>query len=167
MKDAGKPATLNTTDARESLPIPAGSTVTVTEIPAVAATATAPAQPARRITEFKPSAPTEWQKFDTSVSANTGTVDTSIAAKRIDSEESRPLLYAALASLVGAGVCLYLRYPTPALMCGGGAVVFFLAWKVSGMPPWFHVIGVAALAGAGFLYLGHEKGEKAAEAKTL
>jgi hypothetical protein len=164
VKDAGKPATLATSDSRESLPIPAGSIVTVTETPATAATATAPARPATRVTEFRPSGPTEWQKFEATVAANTGTIDASLAVKKVEAAESRPLLYAAIASALAAGFFLYRAYPTPAFICGGASAVFMIAWKASGLPDWFWAVGAIALAAAAFLYLGHERGHATATA---
>lgn len=165
-KDAGTPAVLETRAAGETLALPAGSAVTVTKtepIAAIAATPNAPAvaaQPAKEVTEVHLTAPTVWQKTANTVSASTGTIDQTIAAKRIDAEESRPLLYAALASLVAAGFFIWRAYPTPALICAGAAVVFFIAWKVSGVPDWLWAAGAIALAAAGFLYIGHEKGLK-------
>jgi hypothetical protein len=160
--DAGKPGELHTSDRKESLPIPAGSKTVVTKTEATPATDKTPFKPRTEVTEITFNGPTEWQKFDTSVSANTGTVDTSVALKKVESAESRPLLYAAIASLLAAGFFLYRAYPTPAFACGGAAVVFFIAWKASGLPDWFWAVGACALAGAVALYLGHERGEKAA-----
>jgi hypothetical protein len=160
-RDAGKPATLATAQAQQALVIPTGSRVIVTETAAQPATANAPAQPATTITEVVPAAPMKWEKQQSSVDAATGTIDTTVAAKRIDSQEARPLLYAAMACLVAAGFFVWRAYPTPALCCAGAAVVFFIAWKVSDLPPWFWAVGLAALVGGAALYLGHERGEKA------
>ncbi len=154
--DAGKPATLATSDGKESVAIPKDTEVVITK---TEATATAPATETTRV-HFN--SPTEWQKFTATVAANTGTVDTSVALKKVDAAESRPLLYAAIASLLLCGFFLYRAYPTPAFACGGAAVVFFIAWKVSGIPDWMWAVGACALAGAVALYLGHERGEKAA-----
>ena len=171
-KDAGKPATLDAGSTVASLPIPAGSTLTVTKSEAIApvlATPEAPAvaaQPAREVVEVKLAGPTEYRKTTQEVHANTGTVDTSIAAKRIEVAESRPLLYAALASMAACGFFIWRAYPTPALICGGAAVVFLIAWKVADAPVWLWVVAAVALGCAGFLYLGHEKGEKTATQPT-
>ena len=166
LKDQGKPATLDSGSKVEKLQIPEGSTVVVTKTEAVQATATTPYLPAVERFEFKTSKPTEWAKTESVVKASTGTVDTSIAAKRIDSEESRPLLYAALAGMVGVGIFIWLGYPTPAFISGGASVVFFLSWKLSGLPDWFWVCGVAALAAAAAIYLGHERAEKTISKST-
>ena len=154
--DAGKAGTLSTADGKESLAIPKDTTVTVLRTDAT------PDHPATERTELHFNSPTEWQKFTATVSANTGTVDTSVALKKVEASESRPLLYAAIGSALAAGFFLYRAYPTPAFVCGGAAVVFFLSWKASGLPDWFWAVGACALAGAVALYLGHERGEKAA-----
>lgn len=160
LKDQGKPATLDSGSKVEKLQIPEGSTVIVTKTEAVQATASTPYLPAVEKFEFKTSKPTEWAKTESVVKASTGTIDTTIAAKRIDSEESRPLLYAALAAMVGVGIFIWLGYPTPAFISGGASVIFFLSWKLSGLPDWFWVVGVAALAAASAIWLGHERAEK-------
>lgn len=164
--DAGKPATLITAKAGETAVIPAGSTIKVTETPAQpakpanATEAASPAIPAKRTVEIVPSAPMEWQRTEQTVNANTGTVDTSVAEKRIDAQESRPLLYASIAAAVAAALFIYLSYPTPAMACGIASVVFFMAWKVSGLPQWFWAVGLLACGVGGALYLGYERGEK-------
>lgn len=165
LPDAGKPATLGTSQSGESLPLPAGSRIIETKtdaVPAKAATAESPAvpaQPARTVTEIIPGAATVLQRTESTVHADTGTVDTSIAAHKIDAAESRPLLYAAIVAAAAAGFFVWRAYPTPALACGIASAVFFLAWKVSGLPDWFWAIGLLAAGVAGALYIGHEKGE--------
>lgn len=166
VQDAGKPATLSTVKAGETAVIPAGSTIKVTETPAQpakpanATEAASPAIPAKRTVEIVPSAPMEWQRTEQTVNANTGTVDTSVAEKRIDAQESRPLLYASIAAAIAAALFVYLSYPTPAMACGIASVVFFMAWKVSGLPQWFWAVGLLACGVGGALYLGYERGEK-------
>lgn len=150
--DAGKPATLATSDAKESVAIPKDTTVTITEHPATTTT------PAYKVTELHFNSPTEWQKFNTTVSANTGTVDTSIAQKKIEVASRAPLLYAAILGGLGAILFVYLSYPTPAMLCGAASGVFFLAWKLSDLPPWIWALGAAGLAAGVALYLGHHRG---------
>lgn len=158
VKDAGKPATLATSEAGTVIPLPEGSKVTVTKYEPVAATQVAPAQPAKEVTEITPAGPTEYHKTESKVDAQTGTVDTSIAVKKIDSAESRPLLYASILCALAGAFFVYRAYPTPALCCGAASVVFFMAWKVSGLPDWFWAIGLVAVAGGAALYLGHNRG---------
>lgn len=163
VKDAGKPATLATSESGESVVLPVGSSIVVTKTEAIPATATEKAQPAIEITEIKPAAETVWTKKASTVKAETGTVDTSVAMKRIDAQESRVLLYAALACVVAACFFVWAHYPTPALACGIAAGAFFLAWKVSGMPDWFWAVGMLAAGVGGAIYLGHERGEQHAK----
>jgi hypothetical protein len=168
-QDAGRPATLNTSQAGESVALPAGSRITVTQteaLPPILGTKDAkavPAMPATTVTEIVPGGPTEWRKTESTVNADTGTVDTSIAARKIDAAESRPLLYAALTAAIGAGFFVWAKYPTPALACGAASAVFFMAWKVSGLPEWFWAVGLLAAGVGCALYLGHERGEKTAQ----
>lgn len=163
-KDAGKPATLDTNTKTEEITLPPHSVVTTTKLaasPAFAKTDLTPAvaaQPEREITVVTIPSEAKWQKISTQLSANTGTTDTSIAKAKIDAEESRILLYASIASAVAAGFFVYRAYPTPAISCGTGSVVFFLAWKMTGLPDWFWAIGALGIAGAIFLYIGHERG---------
>ncbi len=154
--DAGKPATLATSDGKESLAIPKDTTVTITEHEAT------PTAPAFKVTELHFNTPTEWQKFSQTVSANTGTVDTTVATKKLEVQAAQPLLYAAILGLLGAVVFVYLHYPTPAMLCGAASGLFFLAWRVSDLPSWIWAIAAAAIAAGAALYFGHERGLKTA-----
>lgn len=156
--DAGKPATLVTTDAGEAVALPAGSTVTITKTEAAPATKDTPAKPATEVTAITPSGPTVWHKTEKTVNADTGTVDTSIAAKKIDASESRPLLYSAIVAALAAGFFVWASYPTPAIACGVASAVFFMAWKLSDLPDWFYVLGAVAAAAGIAIYLGHKRG---------
>lgn len=164
VKDAGTGANLATSEAGTTIPLPAGSRVTVTKESAIAGqpatndTPAVKAQPAKETTVIEPAGPTEYHKTESTIKADTGTVDTSIAAKRIDSAESRPLLYASILCALAGAFFVYRAYPTPALCCGAASVVFFMAWKVSGLPEWFWAVGLVAIAGGVALYLGHNRG---------
>lgn len=158
VKDAGTPAVVAKSDAGTVIPLPAGSEVTLTKYEAIDATKETPAQAAREVTEIHTAGPTEYRKTESKTAASTGTVDTSIALKGVEAGESRPLLYASILAALAAGAFVYLSYPTPAICCGGASVVFFAAWKLSDLPPWFWALGLAAIAGGVMLWLGHEKG---------
>lgn len=164
----GTPTTLATSTAGESVALPAGSSVVITErlaVPAQPATVNAPAmpaQPALVVTEIRPAAATEWRKTASTVTADTGGVDVSIAAKKVDAAEARPLLYAALACMAAAGFFVWASYPTPAIACAAAAAVFFMAWKMTGLPDWFWALGLLAAGVGAALYFGHERGEKSA-----
>ncbi len=166
LADAGKPATLDSGSSVASLPIPAGSSLVMTRIPASAAilaTDQAPAQPAqpgKEVVEVKLAGPTEWRKTESTVRADTGTADVSIAKHRIDAAENRYLLFAAIGAAVAALLFVYIKYPTPALMCGAASVVFFLAWKLADLPDWFYVIGVVGAIGGIIMWKAHDRGEK-------
>lgn len=159
-------ATLSTLNAGEVLPLAAGSHLVITRyhatagVPATKDSPAIPAQPERTVTEVIPAKDTQWQRTEAMVSANSGVLDTSVALKKVDAEESRPLLYAAIGAALLGGFFIYRAYPTPAICCFGASVVFFLAWKVSSLPPWFYAIGLAAIAGGGALFIGHERGLK-------
>lgn len=160
--DAGKPATLNTSDRKESVPIPAGSTLVVTKDAPVPATDKTPFVPAHERLEVHFNGPTEWQRFDNSVSANTGTIDTTVAQKKIEVQAAQPLLYAAILSALGAIFFIYRAYPTPAALCGLSAALFFIAWRTSSFPPWVWGICGLGVVGGAALYFGHERGLKTA-----
>lgn len=157
--DAGKPATLASDVKWEGMTLPKGSSLTLTKFGASVGTPDTKAEPAKEVTEVHLAEATEWKRTENVINADTGTVDTSIAKHRIDAEENRFLLWASLGALVASGVFLYLKYPTPGFICAGAAVVLFAAWKLAGLPPWFHVIGISALVGAVMLWRGHARGE--------
>lgn len=158
--DAGKAGTLGTAQSSSGVTVPQNTPVEITKTAAVPATETTLFQPEKWEVRFTPTKETRIETASSSVNASTGTVDTSVALKKVQAAEARILLYAALGAAALGGVFFWLKYPTPALICGAAAVVFFLAWKVSDLPSWFWVIGASALVAAAFLYIGHEKGEK-------
>lgn len=164
--DAGAPGKLAENHEVAVLPLPAGTRAVMTSfepVPGHPATESTPAiapQPGRTVTEFILDKPTEWKKTGTYISADTGTVDVSIRKHQIDVASRKPLLFAAIGAAFAAGVFMYLKYPTPALMCGAASIVFFLAWKLSDLPSWFYVIGVGAIVGAVALHRGYERREK-------
>lgn len=161
--DAGKPGVLGTSQSNAGVTVPANTGVKMIKTAAVPASETALFQPEKWEVIFTPTKDTRIETTSSYVQASTGTVDTSVALRKVAAAEARVLLYAALGAAVGAAVFLWLKYPTPALICGAASVVFFLAWKVSDLPSWFWVVGAVALAGAGALWLGHERGEKHAK----
>ena len=150
--DAGKPATLSTAEAGTSMAIPAGSTIKVTQTEAT------PASPATTVTEIVPSAPTEIRHTEKKVNADSGTVDTSVALKKIEAAESRVLLYVAIGAALLGGFFVWAQYPTPAIACGVASAAFFMAWKLSDLPDWFWAVGAVAIAAGIAIYLGHKRG---------
>lgn len=160
VKDAGKPATQSLSQQDTSVPIPAGTPVEVVE------TAATPEAPKSLTFKFTPTKDTAFTSASSSTTASTGTVDTSIRKHEIDTAAKQPLLYASLATACFGGFLLYRVYPTPAMISFGASIVFFLAWKISDLPSWFYVVGVAAVVGAAMLWRGHEKGEQYAKQQS-
>lgn len=157
-KDNGSPATVAKSDAGTVIPLPAGSEVIVVKETALPATDKIPAQPAKEMVTIRPNGPSEYHQTESKTAASTGTIDTSVKEHQIDAQESRPLLYASILAALAAGFFVYRAYPTPAICCGGASVVFFLCWRMADLPPWVAALGLAAIVGGVFLYVGHEKG---------
>ena len=150
--DAGKPATLERKDGKETVPIPKDTDVTITKTEAT------PTAPATEVTRVHFNSPTEWQKFTASVAANTGTVDTSVALHKVDVAERRILLYIAIGCAI-AGVVLKSMLPAwPALSNGLllAAPLAFAAWKFSEVPAW---AWFAVLVGVGLMVIGYKRAE--------
>ncbi len=160
VKDAGKPATLATSSSGESIPLPAGSKFRITRFAAQAwrpAENGAPAtlaEPAKEVTEIESAGDTVWQKTEKKVSADTGTVDTSVRLHQIDVEDRRWLLWAAIGCGI-AGIVMKSMLPQwPALSNGllAGAVFAGLSWKLAAIPAWIWlaVLGIVAALIAGY-----------------
>lgn len=171
VQNAGQPATLASNEEVATLTLPKGTIVTTAlerasvGIPATPSNPGIPPTPQKETISFVLPEESKWVKTNTTLSANTGTVDTSIATHKIDVQAAQPLLYAAILSGVAAGFFVYRAYPTPALICGGASVVFLIAWKAAEAPPWLWAVGACGIAGAVALYIGHNRGES--DAKTL
>ena len=158
IENAGKPATLNSSDAHESIPIPAGSTLVVTRTAAQEASGTTAAKPAVEVTELRLNGNTEWQRFDTKTVASTGTVDTTVAEKKLEVQAAQPLLYAAILSALAGIFFVWRAYPTPAALCGLSAALFFVAWRTSSLPSWVWGLAGLGVVGGAALYIGHNRG---------
>lgn len=163
--DAGKPASLAESTDTASLPLPAGSRLTLTKVEAtkaIPATDTSPAipyAPAKEITEVQLSGDTEYRRTAKAIDAQTGTVDTSIAKHRIDVASRQWLLWAAIACGVGGLVIRSTMPAWPSLSNGllMGAVAAGLAWKMAEVPAW---LWLCILGFAGVLVLGYKRREK-------
>jgi len=162
--DAGKPATLTTGKAGETLTLPARSVVTVTKFEAVppilgtSAGLGSAAIPAKTETRIELAADSTWSKSSESVNAETGTVDTTVAKAKIAADERRPLLWTAIGCAALGILAIFLQYPSVAALCGLGAALAFAAWRLAELPAWMWAIPVVVGIG---LYIGHEKGESA------
>ncbi len=163
--DAGKAATLDSGTSLASLPIPAGSSLVMTRFEALApvlATASSPAveaQPAKEVVEVKLAGPTEWRESKSTVKADTGTIDTSVAKHRIDVESRQWLLWAAgILGLLGIVAKVYFSaWPTLSNGLFLAAVAAFAAWKLAEIP-WYAWIGVLLISG--LLIVGYKRREK-------
>lgn len=162
--DAGKPATLTTSNTGTTVPLPEGSVIVVTETaaqPAQPATSTEPAVPAKpavTVTEIIPGGPTEVRKIESTVKADTGTVDTSVRQHQIDVAERRWLLWTAIGCGI-VGIVVRSMLPAwPALSNGllAAAALAGLSWKLADVPSW---IWLAALLVVGLLVLGYKRAE--------
>lgn len=151
-KDAGKPATLATVEAGTTMDIPAGSVVKITKTEATVDNGVR--KPETTVTEIVASEPTSIKHVEKRVDADTGTVDTSVAKHRIDVEERRWLLWAAIGCGIGGLVIRSLLPSWPSLSNGLllGAVAAGASWKLADVPSWIWmaVIGVSALLVAGY-----------------
>lgn len=163
VKDAGSPAQVATSQTGVSIALPKGSRIVKREIKGLGyrpATKTSTEQketPAVTETEIIPGGETTYVQTESSVKADTGTVDTSVKNHEIDVEAKKPLLYASIVCALLAGFFVYRAYPTPAICAGAASIVFFLAWHIE-LPGWVAAIALAAVVGGGFLYIGHERG---------
>jgi len=149
--DPGKPAVVDQTTDKVTIAVPKETEYRREEI---AGTTT---EPARVVESFKFFEPTTFERTASSLRADTGTVDTTVAVRRVESEEKRPLVYAAMACGVAALAAMYFGHPTIALCCAGAAGLAFAAWKLADVPSWLWVLALVAAAG---LYFGYIKDRK-------
>lgn len=158
VQDAGAPATLATGESKQMVAIPAESPVSVTRIEAVPATANTPFQPAREVFAFTPLKETRWETVSSTLRADTGTVDTSVAMKKIEVAERRWLLFAAIGCGIAGLLSRSILPAWPAISNGllAAAVASGLAWKLSDVPWWLWllVLGVVVV-----LILGYKRAE--------
>jgi hypothetical protein len=144
-KDVGTPAALERSQSETTVPIPAKSEIVVL--------------PEHRVQVTVPE-PTTMTVKSVSEHASTGTIDTEVAKHRIDSQAKQPFLFASIASIGAVVFFMWRGYPTGAMLAGLAGVIFFLFWKLSDLPSWFWVVGLATVVGATFLFLGYERAEK-------
>lgn len=150
--DAGTPAVLKTDEVVAGFTIPAGSRVTMSRAEAT------PSAPAIEQMHVDVARDSEFKQSRATFDASTGTVDTSVAKHRIDSEERRWLLWAAIGALLAGFVVRSLLPAWPALSNGllVSAAIAGVAWKVAMIPDWFLAIGATVAA---LLALGYKRAE--------
>lgn len=156
--NASVPSVVNSGEKTTETVIPAGTEKRTVE---TQATATSPARVETTYVFPTESRETVREQTDSVTLANERAPDQTVALRKADNEARAPLLYAALASLAATAVMMFLKYPTGAMLTGSAAGVFFLAWKLADVPAWLWVVGAVAIAGAVFLVIGHERGERA------
>jgi len=150
-KDLGTPATLNSGENKTGIIIPAGTKLVVTKTDAVEPTASTPGRPRTETLSFDFSQASEFIQTANTLAASTGTIDTRVALRRVESEEKKPLLYVSIGCAVIALGFMYFRWPTAAALSGVGSACFFAAWKLSDISPWVGALFiVAAVAGVAF-----------------
>lgn len=155
--DNGKPATLDSGETKQAVVIPAASPVAVTRIEAVPATETTPFQPAREVFSFTPAKETRWEAVSSTLRADTGVIDTTVATAKIEAEERRWLLLTAIGCAVVGVLAKSLLPAWPAIPNGLllMAVIAGVTWKVSALPDWLFALG-----GAGWLLAaGYKRAE--------
>jgi hypothetical protein len=141
--------------------VESGSTVTTALLPAGSVVTFTPAEAIAPVTATL-SAPMELRTETRHESATTGTVDTTVAVKRIETEtaaaERRWLLWAAIACGVAGLVVRSLLPAWPGLSNGllVGAVAAGAAWKLAEVPAWIWLLCIAAAA---LLALGYKRAE--------
>lgn len=158
--NAGTPAMLATDEEGESIEIPAGSELLITETAAIEArpaTSTAPAieaRPAVKETALVFPGTSHWRRNRATVRADTGTIDTTVAKHSLDIAERRWLLWAAIGCGVG-GLVVRSMLPTWPSLSNGlllAAVAAGVSWKLAEVPAWLWlgIIAVVALIIAGY-----------------
>jgi hypothetical protein len=152
-KDPGTPSFVDNADTITETVLPAGSTVE--SVPQ------SEASPA--FTRVVLSAPTVIKTSVSTTKAQSGTVDTTVAQKRIEEEtkskEKAPLLYAGIACFALAIVAAVLKWPVVGAILAGGGAFFLASWKLAGLPDWFWMLGAACVLIGGSIFLGFKRSE--------
>lgn len=156
--DNGKPATLSQGETKTGIVIPQDTPVVLTKTEETPATETTAFVPAKWVYQFTPTKETRLEAVSSSVSANTGTIDTSVAMHKIDAAQRQWLLWAAIGCGVGGLVIRQLFPMWPGLSNGLliGCPIAFAAWRFSEIPAWLFVIGVVL---CGLVAAGYKRAE--------
>lgn len=142
-RNAEKPAEVKQGEAKTEITIQPGTMaelpVTVNDTPAVLKLV---------LPEI---AVTKLERTTEAVTSQERAPDKTVELRKADNAERRPLLYAAIGSILIAVVFVYLRYPTPAMFCGGAGALFFGAWSLAG-ERWLMNVAIGALVLGGAVY---------------
>lgn len=142
-KNAEKPAEVKQGEAKTDITIQPG---TVAELPVVVN-----GTPAVLRMQLPEIAVTKIERTTEAATGPERAPDKSVELRKADNAERRPLLYAAIGSVAIAVGFVYLRYPTPALFCGGAGALFFGAWHFAG-ERWLMNVAIGALVLGGAVY---------------
>jgi hypothetical protein len=153
--NAGEPATLHSNEAVTEAVIERGARVTLPMVVNGTETTATIELP-----------PIKLSKRELATSASASAPDKAIALREIEVEASRPLLFAALGCVAAAIFFVWRAFPTPAMLAGAGAVIFFLAWKVSTLPSWFFGLGLVAASAGVAIFWGYQRRERDAQDET-
>jgi hypothetical protein len=164
VRDAESPTTVTDGSTVETVPIPKGSRITITETPAMPATAQAPAEPAKKVTEvvFSADSAKRIETKNTAVSlAPSRKPDTSVAIHAEDNQERRIFLWATLAFGVAAGALAYFQLLGVAKIAGiaaGASIAIYVVLGHQELILW--VLGFIVMAVVIFvLYTEWRKGK--------
>lgn len=145
-ENAGDPAKLHAAEAVTEIAVERGTKMTLPIVFNGAETTATIELPPLRLS-----------KRELVTSASASAPDKSIALREIEVEAGRPLLYGALICVAAAIFFVWRAFPTPAMLAGAGAVIFFLAWKISTLPSWFFSIGLLAVGIAVAIFWGYQR----------
>jgi hypothetical protein len=127
--DASSASTVNEDFSVDSITIPAGSKITVTQ---KAATSSAPSEKTTEITLSKDSVHKVENHITQASVAAPRAPDQTVALAKLDIAERRPVLYLALGLALAAGVLLYFQQRALAEIAGILSVIAFALWWVMG-----------------------------------
>lgn len=155
-KDVGKPAEASEVTEKTGFRIPANSKVSVIRKDPLPSTGYL--APATTEFTFELPEPTDFMAEAKAISASSGTIDTTVATKRIEAQERRWLLFTAIACAIGAVLARALVPAWHSISNGlfVAAAIAGVSWKVSELPAWLWAIGLAMAA---LLILGYKRAE--------
>lgn len=152
--EVGKAATIDSREVKGQLAIPAGTQITVTQIPVT------PDSPAKTVTEWRFTQPANFMSFDAHTVANSGTTDNTQALKKLDIDSRQPFLYFGVGAVVAGVVLIGMGWPNIGKLSFVAAGILLLLWKVSDVSSNL-LFGVVAIVGTGFgIWWGHTHAEK-------
>jgi hypothetical protein len=147
--NAGEPATLHSNEALTSIEVEKGTKMTLPIVVNGTETTATIELP-----------PLKLSKRELVTSASASAPDKTLALREIEVTAARPMLYAALGCVAAAIFFVWRAFPTPAMLAGAGAVIFFLAWKISALPSWFFAVGLVAVSAGVAIFWGYQRKDR-------